>query len=846
MTLLATAIPADEVTRVRFEWGRIQSNADWLVPIAVCLLLMLFVRAMYRHDAAELRPWVGWLLTGLRTAAVLGLLILYLDPQWRTEREVVENSRAVVLVDTSLSMGLSDGEGPAAPESSSRSRQVADALAGTDFLQQLRRTHDVVVIRFDEGVKRIATLGKLAAVPAEAAAEEADGASSSGEPPADNNPSDPNGGSAAVEGHGAGRSLDERIAWDQALRPSGKETRLGQALRQVIGEERGSPLAGIILVSDGGQNAGAPPETAIELAAEAKIPIFPVGIGSRQRPANVRVCELEAPERAHPGDPYTVTGLIQAEGQGLAGQSVAVQLAVRDPAKGTEHVVQTEQVVLGREGDSVPVRFQVTPTETGRRQIVLRVLAPRGDRNPADNQREAEIEIVDRKNRVLLLAGAASREYQFLKAMLFRDKSSSVDVLLQTGSTGVSQEASAVLASFPASREEMDAYDCLVAFDPNWQALAPEQVDLLESWVAERGGGLMVVAGPVYTGQAIGGWVQNPAMAKLRALYPVEFHRRASVIDAESHRATDPWPLDFTREGREAEFLWLADAEPESQRAWSEFRGVFGCHSVRGPKPGATVYARFADPQAVGAERQTVYLAGQFFGSGRVFYLGSGEMWRLRAVDEGYFDQLYTRLIRHVSQGRLLRQSSRGSLIVDKARYLLGNTVQIRAQVTNPQLRPLAAGSVAVEVIAPDRGVQTLSLRSDPGRPGIFTGQLTVLQEGVYRLELPVPESDNERLSRRIQVRVPDLERENPQRNDALLGRIAEGSGGYYYRDPSAAWGPDASDPLAPRLKDRTKTSVLTAAPNLLGQRAWLRGMMLALCGLLCTEWLIRRLLKLA
>ena len=72
-------------------------------------------------------------------------------------------------------------------------------------------------------------------------------------------------------------------------------------------------------------------------------------------------------------------------------------------------------------------------------------------------------------------------------------------------------------------------------------------------------------------------------------------------------------------------------------------------------------------------------MAGQFTGPGSVFYLGSAEMWRLRAVDETCFSQFYTKLIRHVSQGRLLRGSSRGVLLVGQDRYLLGNTVEVRA-----------------------------------------------------------------------------------------------------------------------------------------------------------------------
>ena len=76
-----------------------------------------------------------------------------------------------------------------------------------------------------------------------------------------------------------------------------------------------------------------------------------------------------------------------------------------------------------------------------------------------------------------------------------------------------------------------------------------------------------------------------------------------------------------------------------------------------------------------------------------------------------------------------------------------------------------------------------------------------------------MPESDNERLTRRIQVKVPDLERENPRRNDALLSAIASGTGGKYYVgiQKAIAAGPNG---LVEQLKDRTSTVILTAAPN--------------------------------
>ena len=153
-------------------------------------------------------------------------------------------------------------------------------------------------------------------------------------------------------------------------------------------------------------------------------------------------------------------------------------------------------------------------------------------------------------------------------------------------------------------------------------------------------------------------------------------------------------------------------------------------------------------------------------------------MWRLRALEESYFEQFYTNLIRHVTQGRLLRGSTRGVLLTGQDRYMLGNSVEVRAQLMNSRLEPLAAPSVEMQVFVPNGPVRNVTLRPDPSRIGTYQGQFPATEEGAYRLELTVPESDNERLIRRIQVRMPELERENPQRNDALLGQIAKESGG--------------------------------------------------------------------
>ena len=658
---------------------------------------------------------------------------------------------------------------------------------------------------------------------------------------------------------------DDRPApdWAKLLAPTGTETRLGQALRQLIQEERGTPVSGIIVLSDGGQNAGISPEAAVELAGSENPHLHrrtglrpPADQRGRQRPgrAGPRLSRRplhgdRLPSGAGDGGKGGHGADSVAAGRQRGGTSACRTATDADGtrrADTTGDVLDSRQVTLGGDGEVLPVKFELTPDAPGRRTLTFRVLAPEGDRNPADNSREADIEIVDRKNHVLLLADGPMREYQFLRNLLFRDRYTTLDVLLQSGKPGMSQEAKKTLDDFPTTREEMFEYDCVVALGPELAGARRRASGSAGEMGGEQGGGLIVVAGPVNACRGAGGWVQDPAMSTIRNLYPVEFPGRLAATENNMYSTREPWPLSFTREGLDADFLWLADAATASRQAWGQFPGVYSYCPVRGPKAGATVYARFSDPRVAQGDQQPVYFAGQFYGSGSVFYMGSGEMWRLRAVDDAYFEQFYTKLIRHVSQGRLLRGSSRGVLLVGQDRYMLGNSVEVRAQLTNARLEPLDVRSVNLQVFQPDGTAQTIALRADRSRAGAYTGQFPALLEGTYRLELPVPESQNERLGRRIQVKAPDLERENHRRNDALLSAIASGTNGKYYVGMSSALATSGPSPLLEQLRDRPAPSILPVAPNPQQEENWLRWIMIALSSLLCLEWLIRRLMKLA
>jgi hypothetical protein len=813
---------------VTYRLGRLEQFDDprwlWLGVAVAAVLLVVFVAWQYRRESVALPRWATLLLGALRLIAFAGAIVFFLEPLKRTDQEIVTESRVAVLIDASQSMAVED-EKVGDEAGLSRSDAVLRALQDSPLIKELRGQHDVTVAVFDADVRRVAQWKReKAATGGRGASPDDDAAESTGE------------GDAVRDA-----DRDQRSRLFEALKPIGAETRLGDALAAALADQSGGPLAGIYAFSDGGQNLGVDPLAVAEAAALAKSPIVTVGVGSTAPRRNLRLQELIAPSRAYPEDKVAVRALVQ--GEGYAGRTIDVELYAREGEGAAEVRIGQEQVTLEADGETVPVEFDIEPAAIGRLELEARIVAPPDDQYGDDNRRSAEIDVVETSTKVLLIASGATRDYRFLRNQLKRDRHANVDVWLQMSPPGISQDADKVLEAFPSTKEELFDYDVIVAFDPDWTQLDAQQVDLLEQWVAEEAGGLIVVAGPVHTAS----WVQSPEHGKIRALYPVEFQQRMTLLDDGLYGSPTPWQIEFTREGMEADFLWLGDTPEESRDRWSRFPGVFGCYAVKGPKPGAQVYGRYSDPEAGISVERPVYFADQFYGAGRVFYMGSGELWRLRTLDPGYYERLYTQLVRHVSQGRLLRGSSVGRLLVERDRFFVGDTVVIRAQLSTPSREPLAVPRVSARVTGPNNQGMNVDLIADESRPGNFVGQFTVSNEGSYRIELAPPQQADEPLVKRITATVPDLEFAETRRNEELLTAIAARSGGKYYESPQlAATGDSALPPAGELIESRAETKILRGKPDGAFAESLNRWLLGVICGALCAEWLLRRLLKLA
>src|SRR5262249_51363223 len=131
--------------------------------------------------------------------------------------------------------------------------------------------------------------------------------------------------------------------------------------------------------------------------------------------------------------------------------------------------------------------------------------------------RPGVVKVIKRPLRVLLFAGGPGKDYQFVRRLFVNEgKEGRLEmcVLLQTGrEQGVDQDVpqERLLDRFPfkigpddpnIKFSSLSNFDVIIAIDPDWPKVESENpgcLALLERWVTGLSGGLILVAGPVYT-----------------------------------------------------------------------------------------------------------------------------------------------------------------------------------------------------------------------------------------------------------------------------------------------------------------------------------------------------------
>ncbi|MFQ5491989.1 MAG: hypothetical protein ACE5GE_14830, partial [Phycisphaerae bacterium] len=616
------------------------------ILFAACLVLATAVLLISRSEAAK--RWQQIVLGILRGGLLALVLALLCRPVLVLQRERIEASRVVLLVDASQSMGrreryqdadlarsLATGAGlTGAADLPSRSRLelAVGALTAGDAapLRAVLKNNQLHPLVFADTVRPWATL------------------------------TDATGLSDLVE------SL-------HALQPEGQATDLPGALSETLRRYGDGRLAAVILASDAQTNVPGNLSAALSAARARQVPVIALRIGSPVPPHNVAVGPVLAEENVFRDDLTAIRCKVSVSG---FDRPTNVSLRLFDEQLGL--MIDTRQIQLGGPQDHKQVEFRVKPSRMG--TLAYRVEADPlpGEDNTDDNVDRIEIHVLNEKLRVLYVDSRPRLEYRYFKNALLREESVESSCLLLDADPGFAQEGTYPIRRFPTSRQELLRYDVVLFgdVDPTADWLSPTQARLLVDFVGEHGGGFGLIAGERYAPHR---FVGTP----LEKLIPIR-------IDPDfSGRYTSALTSSFlpqlTAEGRQAR-CFRFDRDPQvSEQLFETLPGLYWLARTLGPKPGAETLLVHPTLQTP-AGRMPIMVLGRY-GAGKTFFAATDDTWHWRRhTGEYLYDVYVVQLSRMLMRSSGTGQDRRLRLSTNRKTYAYGDRVELRLEVGDPEL----------------------------------------------------------------------------------------------------------------------------------------------------------------
>jgi hypothetical protein len=601
---------------------------------------------------------------------------------------------------------------------------------------------------------------------------------------------------------------------DPARTASGNSSHLAAAITAVRDRYRGRAVPGIILLSDG-------VDTGDGVSLDDSGPaVFAIGIGDTSSPRDQEIVSLDLDPEALPGSSVELTASVVSHGYGRE------PIDVRLLASGRP--IDMRRVTPSAEG--LPVRVAFDLPAAGQNAVVYTVDLPAREDEAAleNNTRRALVHPIGRKRRLLFLQGSPGYEHGFLARAWASDPFLDLDTVVRKGQNdqgsstfyvqAAGDRAAALASGLPADRGALFSYDGIVLGNATRDLLSDDDMDLLDAFVSQRGGGVLLLGGRSF---APGGLATGP----LGALLPVSPRQGALDAARASFGSGDANRLALTADGQRHAMLRLTASREESLRQWSAAPALAEVAPMGSLRPGAQV---LATASAGGARRPIV--AVQRYGDGRTMVFAGEASWRWK-MQRPRNDQLYDTFWRQAA--RWLSAPSPDPVALDVAADAMpGSPSTIGVSVRNPQFEAIRDASVEVVVTDERGGQEVLKAALTDAARGRYTAAWQPPARGLYRVSASARRA-SERMSsatRDVFAGGADLETADPRRRDDVLARFAEATGGRQFSERELPR-------IGPALQAR-----LEATPAVVVRELW-HGpwTFLALMMLLSAEWGLRR-----
>ena len=522
-------------------------------------------------------------------------------------------------------------------------------------------------------------------------------------------------------------SETDRLDVVNELGYSGTRTHLGQALERAHDELSGVPLSGLVVVTDGADNAEDGLGESLLPIQAAGVPVFTVGLGREEFERDIQLGRVETPRRVLKGASL-VTDLVVTH-RGYRGETVTVQ------AEDEGRIVGSEEVVLAGDGEPQTVRLRFTAGEEGPRLFTFRVSPQPGEMVTQNNIRDSLVVVEDREEKLLYFEGEPRFEVKFLRRAVSDDENLHVSILQRTAENKFMrldvEGPDDLVGGFPRTRAELYQYRGIIVGSIEGNYFTPDQLRMIADFVNHRGGGLLMLGSHRSFGQ--GGYAGTPVADVL----PVVLDETRSDGDESFFVEVGVEP---TRAGTAHAATQIADTEDASAARWRELPPITIVNPITEVKPGATT---LLTSDTTNGNEELVVLAFQRYGAGKVlaFPVQDSWMWQMHAdiaVDDMTHETYWRRMLRWLVDG----VPDQVVVNLPQDRVQLEETVPLLAAVGDANFEELNNSSVVASVTDPNGDFTDLSMEWTAENDGEYRTSFTPTTEGFYEVHVEAMSGD--------------------------------------------------------------------------------------------------------
>jgi uncharacterized membrane protein len=400
-----------------------------------------------------------------------------------------------------------------------------------------------------------------------------------------------------------------------------------------------------------------------------------------------------------------------------------------------------------------------------------------GESEFRNNTRSTLVNVANEEYRILYFEGEPRWEYKFMRRAVGGDEDISLATLLRVSPNKFYRQGIAnpeqLQDGFPASRDELFAYDALIIGSVEAASLSGEQQEIIRDFVSERAGSLLMLAGP--NGLGNGGWGQSLIADVLPARLPPtsidSFHRKKAGVS-------------LTSQGVSNQMLRFDSDTDLNNQAWRELPEIADYQLTGNLKPAAVTLLNAETD--VG---QIPLLIGQPFGKGNAYILATGGTWRWQ-MSLPVEDQKHETFWRQLLRALVATAPENVSLVADGGSD--SGTIALRAEFRDDAFRPV--DDIGVTTIASHENGESFSVLMQPGdEPGVFSGEIEPTISGTWFFEAVA-----ERNGEPVAVSRSSILHDSGQsefygfrKNPGLLQRLSEATGGRYFETDDLSALPD-------------------------------------------------------